>query len=394
MTQLRQSNAKFLLVAGETSGDIYGSLLMEAIRQSVPDAVFLGVGGPRMAAAGQVQLYDLSKLAVVGLVEVFKHLGEIRKIFLDLVHCALVEKPDCVILIDYPGFNLKLASKIRKELPSIKIVYYISPQVWAWHSQRAEKFNKFIDLMLVIFPFEKPWFEKHAPKLNVEWVGHPLMDRLLPNSLPTASSNAPKIALLPGSRKMEITNHLPILYKAAWKMVMRGKDYQFIWIAPNEELVELGLSLLGLKDLPEWLRIQVGYPLSHISRCKLAILASGSVSLECALLGVPQIVIYKTNPLTYQVGKRLVKVPYLSIVNVLANEKVVPEFVQEAAQPEKISALAIKLMHDEGLRNEMRTKMTEVVNQLGSAGASQKAASLVLALLKGEQKKEIQSITS
>ncbi|QSR88363.1 lipid-A-disaccharide synthase [Methylacidiphilum caldifontis] len=394
MTQFRQSKTKFLLVAGETSGDIYGALLIEALRKFCPDAIFMGLGGPRMAAAGQIQLYDLSQLAVVGLVEVFKHLGEIRKIFKDLIHCAIVEKPDFLILIDYPGFNLRLASKIRKELPATKIVYYISPQVWAWNSQRAEKFDTFIDLMLVIFPFEKPWYEKRVPRLHVEWVGHPLMDRLLPNRLPVSSSGSYKIALLPGSRKAEIIRHLPILYKSAWKMVMQGKDYEFVWIAPNEELVKLGLSLLGLKTLPEWLRIHIGYPLSHISRCRLAILASGSISLECALFGIPQIVIYKTNPLTYQVGKRLVKVPYLSIVNVLASEQVVPECIQEEAQPDQISSLAIKLIHDEELRIAMKNKMEEIVKKLGPAGASQKAAKLILALSKEEKKEEKQPVTS
>ncbi|KIE58744.1 sugar synthetase [Methylacidiphilum kamchatkense Kam1] len=388
MMQIKPSKKKFLLVAGETSGDLYGALLIEALRKSFPEAIFLGVGGSRMAAAGQIQLYELSKLAVVGLVEVIKNLAEIRRIFKELLHCAIVEKPDCVILIDYPGFNLRFASKLRKELPTTKIVYYISPQVWAWNSQRAARFDKLFDLMVVIFPFEKPWFEKNAPNLRVEWVGHPLLDRLLPNPLPNSQFSSHKISLLPGSRRMEIIRHLPILYQVAWKMVMKNPDYEFLWIAPNEELVELGLAHLGEKHLPEWLKIQIGYPLSHISRCRLAILASGSVSLECAILGVPQIVIYKTNPLTYQVGKRLVKVPFLSIVNVLASEQIVPEFVQDDAQPDKIVPVALRLMEDEEQRTWMKKRMKEVIDSLGSTGASQKTCNLIVDLLNEEKKEQ------
>ena len=389
-----------LLVAGEPSGDTHGAELIHALRRLRPDVRCLGVGGSRMKSAGQDQLYDLSSHAVIGLVEVLKHYPRLRSVFNALLRLAVETAPEAVIFIDYPGFNLRLAKALRRLLPNTRLIYYISPQVWAWKAGRAKEMAKTLALLLVIIGFEKDWFSQNAPRLRVEWVGHPIWDRImvrdanlypspspLPPPLPSAAPLRPpsrgevpaRIALLPGSREGEIRKHLPILIRAARELRGRHRNLRLVWICPDAEKQRLGhriIEEMGGTDLH--IESYVGYQLSHLSRCDLALLASGTVSMECACLGLPQIVFYKVHPLTYILGRMLVKTRFVSMVNLLANREVVPEYIQSDLDPSALARHAEALLSDAALRQEMKRSMRQVIEKLGEPGASERAARRIL----------------
>lgn len=366
-----------LLVAGEASGDAHGAELINALKQQQPSIRIIGVGGPRMAAAGQEQLFDLAAHAVLGLTEVLKHYFKFRGFFNRVLALAKKERPDAVILIDYPGFNLRLAARLRRELRGSRTIFYISPQVWAWKSGRVKTMQRDIDLLLTILPFEKAWFAQMAPKFNVQWVGHPLLDRI--QKVEAIEPHPNWVALLPGSRKTEIASHLPVLWNAAQRMGRQKPELKFILLSPNEEIQKYALEIL--KKLPPAhfdFESNIGYAISHLSRCSLALVASGTASLECALVGIPQVVVYRVNPITYAVGRRLVKVKHLSMVNVLANEEVVPELLQEKFQPEAVAGEAFSLLGNTERREAMKSRVAQIVATLGGPGASERAAEAIL----------------
>jgi len=366
-----------LLVAGEASGDSHGAELIHSLRQQRPNVRIIGVGGPKMAAAGQEQLFDLSAHAVVGLTQVIRHYFKFWLFFRRVLSLARRECPQAVVLIDYPGFNLRLAARLRREVPGSRTIFYISPQVWAWKAGRVKAMEKCIDLLLVILPFEKAWFNQAAPALNVSWVGHPLLDRIKP--IETVEPNPRHIALLPGSRRAEIEMHLPVLWEAARIMSIRRPGLKFVLLAPSEAVQRISLSLMARLPAPNFtLEYNVGYAVSHLSRCALALVASGTASLECAVVGIPQIVVYRVDPLTYYVGKRLVKVSHLSMVNVMAHEEVVPELVQDRMQPEAIAREALDLLDNKRRRETMKRRVSEIVASLGGPGASKRAAEAIL----------------
>ena len=330
-----------------------------------------------MAAAGQEQLFDLAAHAVLGLTEVLKQYFKFRGFFNRVLDLAKQERPDAVILIDYPGFNLRLAAKLRRELPGSRTIYYISPQVWAWKAGRVKNMQRDIDLLLTILPFEKPWFAQKAPKLNVQWVGHPLLDRI--RKAEDVEINPNCIALLPGSRKTEVETHLPVLLEAARTMGRNKQGLKFILLSPNETIQRFALSMLNSFPAPNFtFEYNTGYAISHLSRCFLALVASGTASLECALVGIPQIVIYRVHPLTFAVGSRLVKVKHLSIINVMANEAVVPEFLQDKMESGAVAQEALDLLEHPQRRETMKRRVAQIVATLGGPGASKRAAEAIL----------------
>src|ERR1700722_17105269 len=223
-----------LMVAGEASGDAHGGDLILALKEKQPKARIIGVGGPRMAAAGQEQLLDLSAHAVLGLTEVLKQYFKFRKFRDEVLDLARRERPDAVVLIDCSGFNLRLAPQLRRDLPGTRIIYYISPQVWASKAGRVKAMQRDIDLLLTILPFEKNWYAERAPKFNVQWVGHPLLDRI--HKVEALEPNANWVALLPGSRRTEVGIHLPVLWETARLMANQKKGLKFILLSPNEEI--------------------------------------------------------------------------------------------------------------------------------------------------------------
>ncbi len=366
------------IVAGETSGDLIGAELIRVLLQMRERIQITGCGGSHMKAAGQQQLFDLTRCAVVGLVEVIKHYPKLRSYFLTLLSYIRKNRPDVIVLIDYPGFNLRLAQAIRRKWPLAKIVFYVSPQVWAWHSSRAEILAKTVDLLISILPFEREWYEKHAPSLRVEWVGHPILDRLTMQY--RRDVDVELVGLLPGSRKKELDNHLPVLMEAANHMYIRNPKLKFIWIAPDEERHQHGLNIISplRGQLP--LTTIVGYSLTQLSRCEIALVASGTASLECACVGVPQIVFYRVNPITYWAAKKFVKLKYISMVNVLANMPIITEFVSDKIDARELANAAISLIQHPVKQKAMMDRVQEVVARLGNPGVAARAAKLVLSL--------------
>src|SRR5271170_6711417 len=366
-----------LMVAGEASGDAHGAELIHALKEKQPRARIIGVGGPRMASAGQEQLLDLSAHAVLGLTEVLKQYFKFRKFRDQVLDLAKRERPDAVVLIDCSGFNLRLTPRLRRDLPGTRIIYYISPQVWASRAGRVKAMQRDIDLLLAILPFEKAWFAKAAPKFNVRWVGHPVLDRM--RMAEVAEPNPNFVALLPGSRKTEVEKHLPILWEAAIIMGRNMPGLKFILLSPNEAIQKYSLQMLAKLPAPNFpFEYNVGYAISHLSRCSLAIVASGTASLECALVGIPQIVVYRVHPLTYAVGRRLVKVKHLSLINVMANEAIVPEFIQKDLEPAGVAQEALELLGNPQRRETMKRRVAEIVATLGEPGASKRAAEAIL----------------
>jgi lipid-A-disaccharide synthase len=373
----KQEPLTLLLVAGEASGDSHGAELIHYLREQHPDVRIIGVGGPKMAAAGQEQLFDLSVHAVVGITQVLRHYFKFRYLFGRVLALARKENPQATVLIDYPGFNLRLAAKLRRELPGSRTIFYISPQVWAWKAGRVKSMEKVLDLLLVILPFEKAWYAQASPTLNVNFVGHPMLDRVKRNE--DAEPDAELVALLPGSRRGEVESHLPVLWEAARIMTVRQPGLRFVLLSPNEKVQELSRALTAHLPAPNFkIEFNVSYAVSHLSRCSLAIVASGTASLECAVVGIPQIVIYRVDPLTWAIGKRLVKVNHLSMVNVMAGEEVVPELLQEKMQPDAIAAHALELLGNRKRREAMKERVAGIVETLGGPGASKRAAQAIL----------------
>lgn len=362
------------LVAGEASGDRLAADLVRELKKN-PKLRAYGVGGPMLKAAGQEQSLDLAKHAVVGLTDVLKQLPKFLSFFRQVKMEIAELKPDVVILVDYPGFNLRLAKALHRRVDAPAIVYYVSPQVWAWKAGRAKGMERILERLLVIFPFEVDWFAKHAPKLKTKWVGHPLADRWIAQAKEGPKDEVPCVALLPGSRSKEIAKHWPVLLQTAQRIVREQKDVRFITLATDHEMRQ--------KLEAEWakqpmsgvsLDILSGQSLSQLTRCSLAIVASGTATLECAMAGLPMLVIYKTSWLTYGLGRMLIRLPYLSMVNVLAGEKVVPEFLQGAAEPERLARAAVQILRNPKGAEAMAGRIRDVAKKLGGPGAAARAA--------------------
>ncbi|MEO0454197.1 MAG: lipid-A-disaccharide synthase [Verrucomicrobiota bacterium] len=369
------------LIAGEASGDRHGAELVNALKRAQPDLICSGVGGRYMKAAGQDQLFDLAEHAVVGLTDVLRNYFKFKKFFDQILADIKRRRPEVVVFIDYPGMNLRLARQLRATTPGLKLAYYISPQVWAWKSGRAKLMEEILDLMLVIFPFEKDWFSERTPKLKVEWVGHPILDRWDLERIEKPEEGGPcRIALMPGSRKKELQAHLEILLQTVTLLRSRFGEVEVSVLAADENAqttISESIQASGMTGV----EILSGYQLTHLSRCHLVLAASGTATLECAMAQVPLIVLYKSNPITFAVGKRLVKLPYISMVNILAGKRVVPEFLQGDANPEALSLAAAELLSNREAREEMKGNLKQVVSGLGQAGCSDRAADEILSLL-------------
>lgn len=366
-------------VAGEPSGDRHAAAVLRELRGLDPSVRALGVGGPLLKAAGQEQLFNLAAHAVVGLIEVLKNYFTFRRFFHQILADIALQKPDAVVLVDYPGFNLRLARALRTRHPSLKLIYFISPQVWAWKAGRARLMEETLDLLLVLFPFEVDWFKKHAPSLPVICIGHPLLDRWRSEDKLPHDHQTFRIAILPGSREPEIRAHLPIMLAAARELHPIAPHATFHLLAANDQcetLIRDGLARLGLGS--PLFTVSTGYSLTQLSRSDLAWVASGTATVECAVAGVPMLVLYKVNPITYWVGRQLVQVPYLAMVNILAGKKIVPEFLQHNATPDALLAATKQLLNQPSLLRSMGKHLAQVVEKLGGPGASRRAAIAIL----------------
>ncbi|MDR2462510.1 MAG: lipid-A-disaccharide synthase [Verrucomicrobiales bacterium] len=373
----------FYIIAGEASGDRHAAELLRELKRAYPNGKFPGVGGAHLKAAGQRQLFNLAQHAVVGLTDVLINIRKFHTFFHRILGDLQEQQPDAIILVDFPGFNLRLAEKVKKLLPATKIIYYIAPQVWAWKSGRAAKMQELLDLLLVIFPFEKDWFAQHAPSLNTAWVGHPALDRWRKlRETPPEQNAGKKIVLMPGSRRKEITAHLPVLLDTCRQLASMVPGVKFLLLVNdnnNRNLVEGIISERRANYLN--MEIYEGYQLTHLSQSDLALVASGTATLECALANLPMLVLYRANPLTFFIGKRLVKLDALSIVNLIAKKKVVPEFLQNQANPETLSLAAKHLLTNSDLVAKMKTGLRAVIHQLGEPGANARAVAEIQKLL-------------
>lgn len=370
-----------MIVAGEASGDIYGADLVTEALKLDPDLHFFGIGGARMRESGVETLVDSGVMAVVGLVEVVRHFDVISSAFKRMKQIILNAPPELLILIDYPGFNLRLAKVARKA--GVKVLYYISPQIWAWRQGRVKKIARLVDHMAVILPFEAPFYQQAG--VPVTFVGHPMLDLVsvaLDRSAAAASFGLDParsiVGLFPGSRRNETERLLPVIIAAAGRLKERFPDIQFILplasTLNSDDIVPLlfaaGLDVTITRD-----RIH-----DMIRACDAVISVSGTVTLEIALVGTPMVIIYRLAPLTYQLAKRLVKVPNIGLCNIVAGETVVQELIQDQANPAAIADEVGRLLTDQAYNATIVRKLGEVRAKLGHGGASSLVARLALDL--------------
>jgi lipid-A-disaccharide synthase len=375
-------NKRIMIVAGEASGDLHGSNLVKAALQLDPELRFFGIAGPRMRAAGVEALVDSSEMAVVGLVEVLAHFDVIFHAYTTLKKVIRADPPDLLILIDYPDFNLRLA-KLAKAA-GVKVLYYISPQVWAWRVGRVKKIARVVDRMAVVFPFEVPFYEKE--RLPVTFVGHPLVDIVQPAMTREAAQRAfgldpqhQTIGLFPGSRKSEIKRLLPVILNSATLLKQRFPEAQFILpLASSLSHADLAPHLEGC-GLDIKVVEEQGYDVMQV--CDAIITVSGTVTMEIALIGTPMVIIYRVAPLTYQIGIRLIKVDHAGICNIVAGERVVPELIQKDAEPVKIAAEIGRMLTDSAYAGAIKVKLAGIREKLGSGGCSAKVAGIALEML-------------
>jgi lipid-A-disaccharide synthase len=362
-------------VAGEASADNHGAALMRALRQHNVDLRFAGRGGPHMkSVAGDEFQNWIDKSGVLGLWEVIKQYGYFRKQFHETLREIESAAPNAVVLIDYPGFNLRLAGALRKRTPGQKIIYYISPQVWAWNHGRIKKMARWLDLMLCIFPFEAELYNESG--LRTIFVGHPMIERLREKKIEIQRDMA-LVGLFPGSRAREVRKNFPIVLKATRELRRSKPNLRFEVAAASGELARAMKAMLGAED--RHVEIKVGQAAEIMQRAFVGIVASGSATLEAAYFRLPFALVYKVAPLTYLAGRLLVRVKYLGMPNVLADKEVVPEFIQHRAQPREIAKVLEQLIYDPHARQEMISEFDKIAAQLGERGASERAAKGILA---------------
>jgi lipid-A-disaccharide synthase len=375
----------FMLIAGEASGDLLAAELVATLHGKLPDAKFFGAGGAKMSAVGVELALDLTQHSVIGISDVLKDYFKFRRLFNQLLALAIERKPDVVIGVDYGGFNLRFGHAVKEYVRNNpfskwnpKIVQFVSPQVWASRPGRANQLAADYDLLLSIFPFEKDWYAQRVPKLRVEFVGHPMVDRFAKidgrRQMADGVKKTPAVLLLPGSRKSELQRHLPVMLGALKMIQEKLPAAKVKMVLPNESLLQLA------KSLGANLEIQIGNLPGALAQADVAIASTGTVTMECAFFGVPTVTLYKTSWLTFQIGIRIVTVKSLTMPNLMADEEVFPEFIQGGATPENLSRAALELLQDELRRTKIKSQLAKVVSSLGEPGAAGRAANAVLSL--------------
>jgi len=372
-----------MIVAGEASGDMHGASLVREMLRIDPSLNFYGIGGNKMQDAGVKLLINAAETAVVGLTEVISKFGTLFRIIRQVKKSLDEIKPELVILIDYPDFNLNFVAPAAKKR-NIKIFYYISPQVWAWRKSRINKIKRLVDKMAVILPFEVDTYA--AKGFAVDYVGHPLLDLVKPayskqesQKIFNLDESKTTIGLLPGSRQSEVVKLLPEMLRAAEILAQKIQNVQFI--LPLADTLEKKT----VDDIVSGFTIKVkvisGQTYDAVSCCDLAIVASGTATLETALLGVPMIIIYKISPLSYFIGKMIVNVKNIGLANIVAGKTVVPELIQEDVSGNRIAAEAMDILTDAERKQEMIKELAAIRSKLGNPGAARKAAHLAYDML-------------
>ena len=371
-----------LIVAGEASADLHGSHLVTALKRLDPGLTFSGIGGPRMEEAGVRILFSSSEMAVVGLTEVVSRLATVTRAYLGLKTILRKGQPVLLILMDYPDFNLRLARAAKRY--QVPVLYYISPQVWAWRKGRVETIRRCVDRMAVILPFEKDFYRERG--LPVDHVGHPLLEEI-PAGLDGKRARtelgldqaSPVLALLPGSRKEEVTNLLPVMVEAAERI--RSKHAHLKCLLPRASTIPAELLDGILKKSS--LDVQVIHGDVHrvLKACDLALVASGTATLEAAILETPMVIVYRVSFFSYWIGKMMISVPFIGLVNLVAGEEVVPELIQGDVTPERLAQEAMGILEHDDKRRDMVKKLRALRETLGQGSASERTARIALEMI-------------
>ena len=377
---------KIFIITGDVSGDMHGAFLAKSLLKKEPHLQILGMGGERMKAAGIKVLFDLTKFSLMGFVEVVRHIFLFRRVLYRLIDKIRTEQPDAIVFIDYPGFNLRLAEKIKPL--SISLIYYISPQVWAWGKNRLKKIASLFSKMIVILPFEKEIYEKEG--LPTFFVGHPLLDvvktgncrgRIYPTRKDGLDKSSPYrgnplITILPGSRSCEVKRLLPVMVKLAQLIKEKKPETQFVILAASSLMEKEIEKILRSKKISLKVTQEKKYEL--IKSSALVLTASGTATVEIAILERPMIILYKVSSFAYPFLKKMVKLPYIGMVNIIAKKKIVPEFIQGRANAERILPTALALLEQREKREKMSDQLRQVKKFLGNPGAADRAAEIIL----------------
>ncbi|MBU1125246.1 MAG: lipid-A-disaccharide synthase [Candidatus Omnitrophica bacterium] len=377
---------QFFIICGEASGDLHAATLVNAIRAQDPQVTFLAVGGSRLREAGATLIADIKDFSVIGFFDVLAKLPlffRLKKLVLQKIK---EEKPSLLILVDFSGFNLRLAKELRKTVPTI---YYISPQVWASRQGRIETIRRYIHKMLVFFRFEEEFYESHG--IKVECVGHPLLDIVKPSMekkefLATYGLSDAKttIALLPGSRHTEIQHNLPVMLQSARRIYQYKRDVQFVIAKTPQMSFDIYNTIIGGPNIN--ITIVDAKTYDCVSAADFCLVASGTATLETAILGTPFCIIYKIGALNYLLYRPQVRVPHIGIVNIIAGKEIVPEFIQSQATPRKISDFVLKTLQTPPEMQRIKESLTQVTSDLGEPGAAGRAATIILDTLKATLK--------
>jgi lipid-A-disaccharide synthase len=377
--------SRLLVASGEPSGELYAAELIRHLKALTPGLEVFGLGGDRMLAEGATLLAHVRDLAVVGLFEVLSHLRQIRGVFRRVLDEVDRDPPLAAVLVDYPDFNLRLARELHRR--GIPVVYYVSPQIWAWRKGRIKGIRETVARMLVIFPFEEALYREAG--VPVEFVGHPLVDRIAPPGRTDflrslgVSPERDVVAVLPGSRPKEIAHNLPGLAGAIALLRAQRPDLEFLLpLAPtiDRKLLEPDLRGLPVRLVPQGAQ-------AVLASCQAAMVASGPATVEAALLGAPMVVVYRLSGLTHFLGRRLIKVPHVAMANLIAGRRIVPELIQHDFTPERVAAEVRSLLEEPDRRESMKRDLEEVRRRLGAPGASGRAAQAVAGVLAAQTQK-------
>lgn len=380
---------RILISAGEASGDLHAGAVTRAIKQLSPEAEVFGMGGDCLRKAGGEVLFDIKDHSIMGFVEVLKRLPDIWKLrsaFIDLMDSR---KPDVLLIIDYPGFNLRLAKLAKKR--GIKVVCYIAPQVWAWRTSRAAGVAKVTDKIACIFPFEYDLYKSYGA--DIEFVGHPLVDTVQVSmskaeaeKLAGKRQGHPLVLLMPGSRNMEIQRLLPVMLTAAKILKRRLPEIDFAM--PRAATIARDMLAGYIREAGVEVRLTEGYTYDVMSVADIAIVTSGTVTLEAALCGLGCEILYKSSPVSFWIAKQVVKIPNIGLPNIVAGRQIEPELLQDDCTPEKIAATALELLEPERFARLQRD-LQEVKEKLGEPGAVKRVAELVLRMARLKQQEQL-----